>query len=567
MIFFRDINGFSSELARRLQAIYPTAFSESHVNRILGMITRRSDPGPLWDERDIVLITYGNTLVADGERPLATLLRLLENNLGKSISCVHILPFFPSTSDDGFAVSDYTLVDPELGDWNDIAGIGKGFSLMFDLVINHVSASNPWFKNFLGSKSPGKDYFIEKEPAADYHLTVRPRSTPLFTNFTTSTGIKEVWTTFSADQIDLNFANPEVLLEMIRILLLYITHGARIIRLDAIAFVWKEKGSPCLHLPRTHELIKLFRDVVAFVDPRVILLTETNVPNRENWSYFGNDDEAHMVYQFTLPPLLLYTLFTGNARYLTSWAEGIPATGGSRTFLNFTASHDGIGIRPLEGILPKKEIHLLIKGMKRFGGLISERTNPDGSTSPYEMNIAYLSAMKGTENGTEQLQKERFLCSQFIALAMQGVPAIYIHSMLGTANDYDGVKKTGHPRSINRKQWNENILLGLLSEETINKQIFAEYNRVMAIRRQISAFHPDCPQKILRLGDPFFAFVRENPENGEKVYCISNVTNRPITLPQAKVAARRVITDLLAGNEKVKKDEIIFQPYQTRWLR
>lgn len=291
---------------------------------------------------------------------------------------------------------------------------------------------------------------------------------------------------------------------MIRVLLFYISKGARIIRLDAIAFLWKEKGSPCLHLSQTHELIRLLRDIVTRVNPHVILLTETNVPNRENWSYFGKDDEAHMVYQFTLPPLLLYTLFTGSARLLNSWAESIPPTGGARTFLNFTASHDGIGIRPLEGILPEQEIHSLIMGIRSFGGIISEKRNPDGKDSPYEMNITYLDALTGTKEGPDHLRDSRFLCSQLIVLALQGIPAVYIQSLLGTGNDYEGVRKTGRARSINRKQWDEKTILNLLSSESAHKHIFTEYTRIINIRKQITAFHPGCPQQILSCGDSFF---------------------------------------------------------------
>lgn len=567
MTSFTDINGFSASLARRLQGIYPLAFREVYVNRILGLITRHPMPGPIWDQNDVVLITYGNTFTAVHEKPLVTLRRFLDNKLRNTISCIHILPFYPSTSDDGFSVSDYESVVPELGEWDDIAGIGKHFSLMFDLVINHVSASHPWFINFLNGRSPGRDYFIEMDPEADYHLVVRPRSSPLFSPFTMGERTTRVWTTFSADQVDLNFANPEVLIEMIRVLLLYISKGARIIRLDAIAFLWKEQGSSCLHLSQTHELIRLIRDIVTWVNPHIILLTETNVPNRENWSYFSKDDEAHMVYQFSLPPLLLYTLYTGNARFLTSWAESIPATGGTRTFLNFTASHDGIGIRPLEGILTEQDIQSLIMGIRNFGGLVSEKRNPDGTHSPYEMNITYLDALNGTQNGPDQLQDKRFLCSQLIMLALQGIPAVYIQSLLGTGNDYEGVKKTGRARSINRKQWDEEAILHLLSTESRQKHIFEEYIRVINIRKQITAFHPDCPQQILLCGDPFFALIRENPTTGERVYCISNITSRPVILPKRVIPSRiGILKDILAGNQILSEREMRFGPYQTRWL-
>jgi len=566
MTTHQDINDFSGKLARRLQSIYPTCFSEGHVNRIISLISRFSDIGPLWDEKDVILITYGDSIIKPGEKPLITLCRFLRNKLEKRISCVHILPFFPSTSDDGFAVSDFNSVDPGLGSWDDISGIGHHYSLMFDLVLNHVSSSHTWFLNFCKGIEPGKDYFIEKIPETDYHLVVRPRTTELFTEFDIHSGKTEVWTTFSADQTDLNFSNPDVLIEMIRILIFYIGKGARIIRLDAIAFLWKEIGSSCLHHHKTHEIVKLLREIASYFNQRVIILTETNVPNPVNWSYFGQDDEAHMVYQFTLPPLILYTLFSGSSMYLTKWAESIPTTGTGKTFLNFTASHDGIGVRPLEGILPVIEIQRLIDGIRDFGGLLSVKTNPDGTTGPYEMNITYYSAMSGTVNGMDRLGEKRFLTSQFIMLAMQGIPALYIQSLYGCENDYEGVKNSGMARSINRKKWREDELLDILSSDTVQHRIFSEFTRVITIRQNTPAFHPDCPQQILRLGDSFFGFIRQDPANGEKVYCISNITAKSLYLNIEKVAIPHKGIDLLEEQNTNLKDEIYFEAYQTRWL-
>ena len=566
MTSHQDINDFSARLARRLQSIYASSFREGHVNRITTLISALPYAGPLWNERDVILISYGNTIFRPDEKPLITLRRFLNDKMGQKISCVHILPFFPSTSDDGFAVSDFNTVDPGLGNWEDIKEIGQDYSLMFDLVLNHVSASHPWFLNFCSHRVPGKDYFIEKIPGKDYHLVVRPRNTNLFTEYSTSSGKKEVWTTFSADQADLNFANPDVLIEMIRILLFYIGKGARIIRLDAIAFLWKEIGSSCLHHHKTHEIVKLLREIATFANPRVIILTETNVPNPDNWSYFGQDDEAHMVYQFTLPPLILYTLFSGNSQYLTNWAESIPPTGKNKTFLNFTASHDGIGVRPLEGILPNDEIQGLIVGIRNFGGLLSVKTNPDGSTGPYEMNITYYSAMAGTIHGKDDLGAKRFLASQFITLALQGIPAVYIQSLLGGENDYDGVKESGMARSINRKKWDEGEILKILSADTMQARIFKEYTRVIAIRQNNGAFHPDCPQQILRLGDSFFGFFRLNPANGEKIYCITNITSSSQSLTIKTTAIPHTGYDLLEEQHYGEKDEIYFEAYQTRWL-
>jgi len=561
-----DIHDFSGKIARRLKAIYPDAFSEALVNRILAEINGISQPGPLWDEKDVVLISYGDSLMSPNEKPLVTLRRFLNHRLSHSISCIHLLPFFPSTSDDGFAVSDYMSVSAKLGNWEDIDALRADYTLMFDLVLNHVSASHSWFINFCRDKSPGKGYFIEMDPSADYHQVVRPRSSPLFTPFSTEGGIKYLWTTFSNDQIDLNYSNPEVLIEIIRVLLFYIAHGARIIRLDAIAFLWKEENTNCLHLPNTHEIIRLLRDIVNYANPRTILLTETNVPNPENWSYFGQNDEAHMVYQFTLPPLILYTLFTGCSKYLTTWAETIPNTGGNRTFLNFTASHDGIGVRPLEGILPENEIQGLITGIRKFGGLVSEKRNPDGTSGIYEMNSTYLDALKGTRNGLDQYREKRFLCSQLIMFALKGIPAVYVNSLLGADNDDEGVQRTGQARSINRRKWDATAIADLLTRETPNKQIFNGLLQAMEIRNHTRAFHPDCSQVILRFGDAFFAFAREKMETGEKIFCVYNITDHSVVLSDEKITVSEGLTDLLTGSKLQREGGILFGPYQAMWL-
>jgi sucrose phosphorylase len=560
-----DFAEFATALARHLQLIYKSAFSEGLVNRILAITNKRFAKRPVWSEKDVILITYGNSLYAPDEKPLQTLYRFLHDRLAGTISCVHILPFFPSTSDDGFAVSDFMKVDPSLGSWEDITAFTPEFSIMSDLVINHISSGHPWFKNYLQNRDAGKDYFIEAEPGADYSQVARPRSTPLFTRVETVCGMRNVWTTFSEDQVDLNFSNPEVLIEMVRILVFYISRGIRIIRLDAIAFLWKQAGTNCLHLPETHEIVKLLRDIASFVGPGTVILTETNVPNKENWSYFGDDNEAHMVYQFGLPPLLLHALFSGNANYLTDWATEIPSTVANQTFLNFAASHDGIGIRPLENILPQAEINMLIKGMTDFGGLISRKTNTDGSLSPYEINITYLDAMKGDKKGADNLQESRFLCSQTIMMSLQGIPAFYIHSLIGAANDYNGIKSTGRARSINRRRYCEDELNNKLSSDTIHRRLFNELVRIIGIRKHCSAFHPGSAQKILSLGDTLFAFTRHNHVTGEKIYCISNVTGRPVEikflLPEKKKGY-----DLILGDQFDAPDPILLSACQTRWI-
>ncbi|MEM8613555.1 MAG: sugar phosphorylase, partial [Cyanobacteria bacterium P01_H01_bin.105] len=445
-----------------------------------------------WDQDKILLITYGDSICSEGASPLRTLHEFLTNYLEDTITGVHILPFFPYSSDDGFAVIDFLEVNPTLGNWADVEAIGQSFNLMFDLVANHVSSQSSWFEQFKQDQLPGRNYFIalpKDTPTAD---VVRPRSSPLLTPVETVHGLQHVWTTFSADQVDLDYSNPDVFLEFITIILAYIHHGARYIRLDAVGFLWKSLDTCCIHLPETHTLIQTFREILQMIDPGIALITETNVPNRENLSYFGDRNEAHMIYNFSLPPLLLNALMQGRADHLKTWMMSMPPAPIGCAYFNFTASHDGIGLRPTEGLLEDKEFGILVETMRSFGAQISMRSKADGSESPYEINISLFDALQGTAKGKDQWQIERFICSQTVMMSLEGIPAFYIHSLLATPNDIERMKTTGHNRSINRHCWDKQRLDALLKDPKSSQSIvLTELARLIQIRRQQKAFHPN----------------------------------------------------------------------------
>jgi len=380
----------------------------------------------------------------------------------------------------------------------------------------------------------------------------------------TASGEKEVWTTFSADQIDLNFSNPAVLIEIVRVLVYYISKGARFIRLDAIAFLWKQPATQCLHLDETHEIVRLLRDIATHVRPGTVILTETNVPNKENWSYFGTGDEAHMVYQFSLPPLLLYTLFSGNSFYLSQWAEEIPRIADDQTFLNYTASHDGIGVRPLEGLLPETEINALIDGITEAGGMVSMRSNPNGSMSPYELNITWFDAMKLPLNEMSDVHELRYVCSQVIMMAMKGIPAFYIHSLLATPNDNKGVEETGRYRSINRSELRLEELYSSLNTDTARKRIFDSILKLLRVRKSCSAFHPSAEQIMIHKGSGIFSFSRINPSTTETVHCLSNITSSVLNT-EVVLGTGKKGYDLIS-EEFIVTDQIVLKPYQTMWI-
>lgn len=564
-----------SDLIGYFEKLYPSQ-SGRCMERLKMMVGRYSVGGePVrkiekWSEKDSVLITYADMINSQEHAPLKELKHFADKHLFEKISTIHILPFFPYSSDDGFSVIDYRLVNSAYGTWTDIEKMRTNFDLMFDLVLNHVSAKSQWIKDYCNDILPYRDYFIEVDPDVDLSAVTRPRKHDLLAQIKTRDGLEHLWATFSHDQIDLNFANYNVFFEFLDILFYYISNGARIIRLDAIAYLWKKIGTNCIHLEETHTVIKLMRKIIDIVAPQVIILTETNVPHKENISYFGNGDEASMVYQFSLPPLLLHALENGNSQHLTEWAKSLKGIPEGCTYLNFTASHDGIGVRPLEGIVNPDEVNALAEKVKERGGFVSYKKNSDGSESPYELNITYFDALTKSKDKVTPLDIKRFLCSQTIPLALQGVPAIYFHSLTGTRNYYEGVKKHGYPRAINRRKWNSDELEKLLkSKSSNNSKVFYPYLDILAERRKHPAFHPDGKQDVLELGNKLFAVERTSPDDKEIIAAVSNITDKEVTISSSKIFGKHASAEdaLDSGKKFNSKEKISFAPYQTRWLK
>lgn len=526
--------------------------------------------GNLWDQAEIALITYGDSISSQHAKPLQTLHSFLNRHLRQTISSVHILPFFPWSSDDGFAVMNYASVNEALGEWRDVAAIAEDYRLMADLVINHCSSRSLWFENFKKGVGPGSDYFLTASPADDTSAVVRPRTTPLLRATETSEGVRHVWCTFSHDQVDFDFRNPRVLQEFVGIIRLYLDHGVRIFRLDAVAFLWKKSGTSCINLPETHELIRLLRTLIEHAEPEAMIITETNIPNRENLTYFGNANEAHAIYNFSLPPLLIYTLITGSCRYLSQWMMSMPPAQNGTVYFNFIASHDGIGLRPVEGLLDDSELDAFIATLQGFGGRVSWRAVDGGVRRAYEINIALYDALQGTTRGADAWGMQRFLCAHAIMLALEGIPAFYIHSLLATRNDYDRVEHTSHNRSINRHQWELAQLEQLLQQTgSVHHQVFAALKQLIAIRAGQAAFHPNATQFTLQLGERIFGFWRQSMDRRQSIFCISNISDEPQSLSLADINLIGVDSwsDLISGVCYEQPAETVFlAPYQTLWI-
>tara|TARA_Y100000994_G_scaffold189707_1_gene158615 strand:+ start:301 stop:2055 length:1755 start_codon:yes stop_codon:yes gene_type:complete len=566
-----------SRVSEHLSIIYPDLNTKKLASELIaemGMGRNIQRPTPHrnhWDQGDAILITYGNTIQSSGELPLVTLSRFLDKYLKRQFTAIHILPFFPFSSDDGFSVIDYSTVNPSLGDWENIESISKKYKLMSDLVINHISSRSRWFENYKNGVKPGKDYFIEGNPSDDFSKVVRPRNSPLLTEVRTKAGIRHVWSTFSGDQIDLNFRNPNVLKEFVSIVRSYLNHGITIFRMDAVPFLWKQKGTSCTNLQPTHEIIKLFHTLIEYYFPSALIVCENNVPSNENLTYFGNANEAHVIYNFSLPPLLIYTLLTGRCSHLKNWMMSMPPAQSGTTYLNFIASHDGIGLRPLDGLISDDEVDKLVEKTKQSGGRVTYRKSREGSDKPYELNITLFDLLKSTfDSDEDNYSVERFLCAHSIMFALEGIPAVYIQSIFGSHNDLERLEHTQRNRSINRHIWDEFELEKELSDrQSPHARIFAELKRLLSIRKKQSAFHPNATQYTLHISDDIFAFWRQSINRDQSIFCISNVTatEKLINLRDINLINTDEWKDLIGGRLYFNiQEQLSLSPYQVLWI-
>ncbi|MBF2677455.1 alpha-amylase family glycosyl hydrolase [Listeria welshimeri] len=554
-------------LRKRLSRLYAEEVVESLAARIEARVQqtkqRKLARKDMWDEKDIVLITYGDQFKEESQKTLTTFKKMYDSYLKSTFEVVHFLPFYPYSSDDGFSVIDYKAVNPELGDWEDIQEMEKSARLMFDFVCNHMSAKSEWFKRYLAGDEEFRNFFVEMNPDTDLSAVTRPRATPVLTPFQFDSGkVGHIWTTFSEDQIDLNFASPEVLYKMIDVLMFYLEEGAEYVRLDAVGFMWKVPGTSSIHLEETHEIVKLFRDLVDIAAPGTIIITETNVPHVDNISYFGNGEkEAHMVYQFPLPPLVLHAIHHGNAGFLSNWARNLELPEGKRTFFNFLASHDGIGLNPVRGIIPEAEILALVDDLEKEGALVSYKQNPDGTKSPYEINVTYMDAL--SERGdTDDLRLARFLVAHAVLMSIPGVPAVYIQSILGSRNDYLGVEKTGHNRSINRKKYHlAEITAELEQADSLRKGTYDALTKLISTRKAESLFHPEIPMEVLESTAELFVIKRSS--GAESIILIHNLSEQEVSYSLDS----GVYTNLYTGSTITGSDSIKLSGYEFRWLK
>ena len=503
---------------KSLRSLYDEKQSEWILQKVEELLqkyrTKIKDVKAPLTEKDVMLITYGDNVQQKGNSHLQTLKKFIDNYCLPEINTTHILPCFPYTSDDGFSVTDYYEIDPNLGTWEDIEKLSQSSNIMFDAVVNHMSKSSKWFQSFLAQEEGFKDFFVAVDPSIDLSKVVRPRALPLLTPFKTKQGKEiHVWTTFSEDQVDLNPRSPEVFIAILDVLLFYTSKGGKFIRLDAIAFLWKEIGTNCIHLPETHLIIKLHKEIIRLLTDDLYIITETNVPHKENISYFGNGED------------------------------------------------DGIGMRPLQNIISDEEVGQLAKRAEKHGGLVGYKNNEDGSQSPYELNCNYMDLLSAPEED-DQVRADKMMLTQSVMLAMPGVPGIYFHSLVGSRNYYKGVEESGIKRRINREKLNyEQLADEIADKDTLRHTIFNSYKKILKIRTNQKAFNP-LGKASYRVSDDKKIFVIKREHQGETIYAVYNFSNTEASI---KALSPKVLD--LENEEEWSSDVWKLNPYQCNWLK
>tara|TARA_B100000989_G_scaffold293089_1_gene269958 strand:- start:1704 stop:3458 length:1755 start_codon:yes stop_codon:yes gene_type:complete len=572
-------SGVLQKLSSILQDIYPEIDSSflNDFSEDLADQARKNQSangfrqGELWSASDILLIAYPDNIDSQTTSPLKSLQEFLTKYFSETINIVHVLPFFPSTGDDGFSVQNYFEVDKKFGDWSDMGELAKKSTLMADVVLNHCSVNNSWFIGYQNGHPAYENFFCTIPEDFDVSNIVRPRSSSLKEKFLVNGEERNIWCTFSRDQADLNFKNPKVLRKLIDVIFWYIEMGVRVFRLDAVAFIWKDSGTTGLNAPQAHLIVRLLRILVDYVDRGIILITETNLPVNENLSYFGNGNEAHWIYNFTLPPLSIFTLMFGDATQIRKWSMGMPPALPNTAYLNFLSSHDGIGLRPIEGVLTDQQLDQMVSQLGHNGSLFSWRNISQSEQKIYEANITLFDSLRQTPSDPSgELKIQRYLAANCIMLAFEGVPAFYLNSMFATGNDTEAVIENCSNRAINRHKWSKiKLEKRLESSHTIENIVYNSLKKLILIRKRQPAFHPNATQFTLQLENCFFGIWRQSIDRSQSIFAITNVTHLEQNMPLSHlnlVFSNRWF-DLLTGDEIINSESMLsFLPYQTYWI-
>jgi len=540
-------------------------------------------------------------------------LRGVESRLGYlaelGVNMVHILPILAGPEgarDGGYAVSDFRRIDPRVGTTDDLSCLAaslrqRGMLLALDVVVNHTSDEHEWARRARAGEPEFEDFYFlfdDREVPDAYERTmpeIFPETAPGNFTFDEASG-KWAMTVFNTYQWDLNYTNPRVFIELVDVVLHWANHGADVVRLDAVAFLWKQLGTTCQNLREAHLILQLMKDCCQIVAPGVLFIAEAIVAPVEITRYFGEDaviaKECEIAYNATLMALLWDGIATGNARLLSRGVRSLPNKLDRATWLNYVRCHDDIGLGfddadiAAAGYEPAAHRRFLLEWFTgRFAGstargelfAVNERTG-DARISGSLASLAGLeSALESGDPGAVDLAVDRIVLLHAMIMSYGGIPMLYYGDEVATLNDRgyrDDPARTDDSRWLHRPVIDWERMERRFERGTIEHRVFSAVQRMIEIRTSIPAFADFNNRELLEIDDSaLFAFLRTPFDlGGEPVLVVANFGLEPTPLDPAGIGRRGLfrygaVADLFSGEVIDLERELIVVPRcGIRWL-
>lgn len=458
----------------------------------------------------VMLITYPDSLGKNIEE----LRNVLKNDLKGAVGGIHLLPFFPSTGDRGFAPTDYTKVYPKFGDWSDVEKLGQEYYLMFDFMINHISRHSKYYEDFQQKKDKSKyaDLFLSwdkfwpqgRPTKADVDLIYKRKDKAPYQEITFADGSKEkLWNTFGPEQIDLD-VRKKVTQEFIKQTLnQLIEHGADIIRLDAFAYAVKKLDTNDFFVePEIWDLLAQVRDDIAAKG--AIILPEIH----EHYSMpFKIAKHGYFIYDFALPMVTLYSLYSGKSERLAHWLKMCPMK-------QFTTldTHDGIGVVDARDILTPEEVKYTSQELYKVGANVKKKYSSAEyhNLDIYQINTTFYSALGDDD--------KKYFMARLLQVFAPGIPQIYYVGMLAGKNDIKLLEETKEGRNINRHYYTREEVA-----EEVKRPVVASLLKLFAFRNTEAAFDLEGNIEVETPSENEIRIVRMNKDQTHKAELKANL--------------------------------------------
>lgn len=458
----------------------------------------------------VMLITYPDSL----GKNLKELNEVLHEDLKGAVGGIHLLPFFPSTGDRGFAPTDYTTVDPKFGNWSDVEKLGEEYYLMFDFMINHISRHSKYYEDFQKNKdqSPYADLFLSwdkfwpkgRPTKEDVDLIYKRKDRAPYQEITFADGTKEkLWNTFGPEQIDLDVRKRVTQKFIKETLVSLIHHGADIIRLDAFAYAVKKLDSNDFFVePEIWDLLKQVQDDIA--DEGATILPEIH----EHYSMpFKIAKHGYFIYDFALPMVTLYSLYSGKSNRLAAWLKKCPMK-------QFTTldTHDGIGVVDARDILSPEEINYTSQELYQVGANVKKKYSSAEyhNLDIYQINTTFYSALGDDD--------QKYFMARLLQVFAPGIPQVYYVGMLAGKNDLELLEKTKEGRNINRHYYSRQEVA-----EEVKRPVVSSLLKLFTFRNTEPAFDLDGSIEISTPNENEIQIIRKNKEQTSQAELKANL--------------------------------------------